>query len=87
MILSLMILSFDFLSPPGPSNIASRNNASDSTEIADTLGTIVPIPTEGTAREFIAVPAEDRPGIAEQAKEKTVGQPSSRKPMQDRHIR
>ena len=37
-------------------------------EIACTLGTIVPISNEGTAREFVSVPKEDRPAVAEKAK-------------------
>jgi rubrerythrin len=39
-----------------------------SAEIASGLLTVVNIPNEGTAREFISVPAEDRPAVAEQAK-------------------
>lgn len=38
-----------------------------SAEIASGLLTVVNIPNEGTAREFISVPAEDRPAVAEQA--------------------
>ncbi len=37
--------------------------------IADDLNTIVFIPNEGTAREFVEVPKEDRPKVAEVAKE------------------
>ena len=39
-----------------------------SAEIASGLSTIVDIPNEGTARQFISVPAEDRSSVAEQAK-------------------
>ena len=39
-----------------------------SAEIASGLSTIVDIPNEGTARQFISVPAEDRSAVAEQAK-------------------
>ncbi len=39
-----------------------------SAEIASGLSTTVDIPNEKTAREFISVPAEDRPSVAEQAK-------------------
>jgi len=37
-------------------------------EVAKEMGTIVPISNEGTAREFVSVPEEDRPAIAETAK-------------------
>ena len=39
-----------------------------SAEIASNLGTVVPIPNERTAREFISVPPEDRPAVAEESK-------------------
>ena len=39
-----------------------------SSDLARDLGTIVPIPNEGTAREFVSVPKEDRPAVAEEAK-------------------
>lgn len=45
-----------------------------SAEIASGLLTVVNIPNEGTAREFISVPSEDRPVVAEQAKVIAAGQ-------------
>ena len=38
-------------------------------ELVDSLGTFVPISNEGTAREFNEVPKEDRPKVAEAAKQ------------------
>lgn len=48
-------------------DIADRRIAASG--IAAELLTIVSIPNEGTAREFVSVPKEDRPKVAEVAKE------------------
>ena len=39
-----------------------------SSEIAENLSTIVDIPNETTAREFVSVPPEDRPAVARRPK-------------------
>jgi hypothetical protein len=53
--------------------------------IADDLNTIVFIPNEGTAREFVAVPKEDRPKVAEVAKE--VAKEKGRDTINSRDVR
>jgi hypothetical protein len=40
----------------------------NSSEVAEDLRTIVHISNEGTAREFVSVPPEDRPAVAQKAK-------------------
>ncbi len=44
------------------------NKGINSAEIANTLGTMVPISNERTAREFVSVPKEQRQEVAETAK-------------------
>lgn len=48
--------------------LSFANHQIRSVEVVKQIGTIVPIPNEGTAREFVSVPEEDRPAIAETAK-------------------
>ena len=56
-----------------------------SSEIADTLGTIVPISNEGTAREFVSVPHEDRPIVAKAAK--TIASEKGRDTINSRDVK